>query len=113
MKRIILPLLLLSCTYCCAQENDEAMACGDCFGIFLCKFNHQGIGARPSNQAFARGFTKGHAKLDTWHGIYQRFVDVLDGLDEVRLTQNEIRIIRLFDFQRDELHLKRLLPRCC
>jgi hypothetical protein len=40
-------------------------------------------------------------------------VDILDGLDEVRLTEDEVRIFRLFDFQRDELHLKRLLSRNC
>jgi hypothetical protein len=87
------------------------MACGDGFGILLCKFDHRGVGARPSHQAFAGGFTKSHAKLDTWHGIYQRFVDVLDGLDEVGLAQNEVRHIWLIDFQRDELHVKRLLSR--
>ncbi|MNP41067.1 hypothetical protein D3C76_1347480 [compost metagenome] len=89
------------------------MACADGLGIFLCKFNHGGIGAGPSHQTFSRGLAKGHAKTDTRHGIDQCFVDILDRLDEVRLTQDEVRIFRLFDFQRDELHFKRLLSRCC
>ncbi|MNR16020.1 hypothetical protein D3C85_1325870 [compost metagenome] len=39
-------------------------------------------------------------------------MDVLDGLDEVRLAKDEVCRLRLVDFQRDELHLERLLPRC-
>jgi hypothetical protein len=39
-------------------------------------------------------------------------VDVLDGLDEVGLTENEVGRFRFVDFQRDELHLERLLSRC-
>jgi hypothetical protein len=31
-------------------------------------------------------------------------VDVLHGLDEMRLAQDEVRVVRFLDFHRDELH---------
>ncbi|MNY35309.1 hypothetical protein D3C86_1697080 [compost metagenome] len=77
--------------------------------IALGQFDHGRIGAGPAHQAFAGGFAKGHAKLDTGHGIDQRFVDVFDGLDKVRLPKDEIDRFGFVDFHGDELHIKHLL----
>ncbi|MNG10335.1 hypothetical protein D3C84_937950 [compost metagenome] len=85
----------------------------DGLGIALGQFDHGGIGAGPAHHAFARGFAKSHAEADAWHCVDQRFVNVLDGFDEVGLAQNEIRVLRLVDFLRDELHLEHLLSRRC
>jgi hypothetical protein len=56
-----------------------------------------------------RGFAEGQAKLDARNARHQRFVEVLDGLDEVRLTEDEVGRFRLVDRYRDELHLEPLL----
>ena len=68
------------------------------------ELNHCGISARAPHQAFARGLAEGEPKLDPRHGADQSLVDVLDGLDEVGLSEDEIRRVRLVDPDRGELH---------
>ena len=43
-------------------------------------------------------------ELDSWHRADQRFVNVLDRLDEMRLAENEVGGVRLVDLHDDELH---------
>jgi hypothetical protein len=55
------------------------------------------IGARPADQAFARRFAEGQAELDAGHGVDQRFMDILNRLDEMRLAEDEVNGFRLLD----------------
>jgi hypothetical protein len=53
---------------------------------------------------------KGQTELDAGYGSDQDFVDVLDRLDEVRLAQDEVRVVRLVDLDCVELHGRSFLP---
>jgi hypothetical protein len=49
--------------------------------------NHRRIGARAPHKAFAGGLAEGETKLYTRHSADQGLVDILDGLDEMRLPE--------------------------
>ena len=63
-----------------------------------------GISPGPPDEAFARGFTKRQPELDTGNRSHKRLMNVLDRLDEMRLPQDEFRVVGLFDLDGDELH---------
>ena len=46
--------------------------------------------ACPANQHRARGFAEGETEFDVGHALHQRFVNILDGFDEVALAQDKI-----------------------
>ena len=50
-----------------------------------------------SHQARARGLTEGETEPEMRRGSDQDLVKVLDGLDEVRLPQDEVQVVRLVD----------------
>ena len=74
------------------------------------KLNHRGISAGASHQAFAGSLAEGEPKLDSRHGADQGLMDVFDGLDEMGLSEDEIRRVRLVDPDRSELHGHLLAP---
>ncbi len=76
----------------------------DRFRVVPGQFDHGRVGARPSHQALARCLAEGQAELDARHGPHQGFVEILDGLDEVRLPEDEIDRLGLVDFDCRELH---------
>src|SRR5271166_4727963 len=78
--------------------------------VFLSKLNHRDIGAGASHQAFAGSLAEGEPKFDSRHGADQGLVDVFDGLDEMGLSEDEIRRVRLVDPDRSELHGHLLAP---
>src|SRR6516165_6367969 len=78
--------------------------------VLLSKLNHRGISAGASHQAFTGSLTEGEPKLDSRHGADQGLVDVFDGLDEMGLSEDEIRRVRLVDSNRSELHGHLLAP---
>jgi hypothetical protein len=66
--------------------------------------HHARIGAGPANQALAGRLAEGQPKLDARHGGNQCLMNILHRLDEVRLAQNEVGIIGLFDLHDEKLH---------
>src|SRR5215217_6280540 len=66
-------------------------------GIFLCQLDHGFIRTRPANETFSRRLTKRQPKFDAWYSIHECFVNILDRLDEMGLSQNKIDGFRLFD----------------
>src|SRR5271165_6944647 len=78
--------------------------------VLLSKLNHRGISAGASHQAFAGSLAEGEPKLDSRHGADQGLVDVFDGLNEMGLSEDEIRRVRLVDPNRSELHGHLLAP---
>ena len=68
------------------------------------KLNHRGVRAGASHQAFSGGFAEGEPKLDPRHGAHQGLMDVFNRLDEMGLSENEIRCVRLVDPNRSQLH---------
>src|SRR5208282_6388750 len=74
-----------------SEEHDEAMPSAKRHRVFLSKLNHRGVSAGASHQAFAGSLAEGEPKLDSRHGADQGLVDVFDGLDEMGLSEDEIR----------------------
>jgi hypothetical protein len=72
--------------------------------VLLSKLNHRGISAGASHQAFAGRLAESEPKLDSGHSADQGLVNVFDGLDEMGLSEDEIRRVRLVDPDRSELH---------
>src|SRR5262245_58724173 len=88
-----------------AEKGDEAVPGADCARVLLRQLDHRGVGARASHQAFAGGFAESDAEPDSRHRADQSFLDVLDGFEEMRLTEDKIRRVWLVDFDRSELHV--------
>src|SRR5215472_893113 len=78
---------------------------GDGCGVLLRQFRHGGVGAGPAHQALAGRLAEGQPEFDARYCTDQRLVDVLDRLEEVRLTQDEVRVVGLLDLDRGELHV--------
>jgi hypothetical protein len=53
--------------------------------------------AHETGHGVAGSLAEGEPKLDSRHGTDQGLVDVFHGLDEVGLSEDEIRRIRLVD----------------
>jgi hypothetical protein len=47
-----------------------------------------------SGQAGTRSFVESQPELGLWHGIHHRLVHVFRSFDEVRLTDDDVRIFR-------------------
>ena len=83
------------------------MAGGKCERILFRQFDHALIRPRPTHEHGTGSFTKGHTELDARNGLNHRLVNIFDGLDEVRLPQDKINLVRLVDPYCRELHLGR------
>jgi hypothetical protein len=94
-----------------AKKNEKTVAGGDRFCIFLREFDHDRIGATPADQTFTGSLAECQAELNPWDSGNECFMNVLDRLDEMRLSKNEVDRIRLFDFYGDQFHLLRVVFR--
>ena len=65
--------------------------------VLLSKLNHRCVTAGASHQAFAGSLAEGEPKLESRDRADQGLVDVFDGLDEMCLSEDEIRRVRLVD----------------
>ena len=81
-----------------AEENEKAVARCHSLRISLREFNHGRISAAPADQTFARGLAERQAEPNPWHSSDQCLMNVLDRLDEMRLTENKVNLCRFFDF---------------
>src|SRR6202008_1021909 len=93
-----------------AEENDKAVACADGLRVFLRQLNHGRIGATPTDEAFAGRLAKRQPEFYPWHRRDQRFMDILDRLDEMALAEDEIRRTWFFDLDGNKFHISSRLP---
>src|SRR3989304_212068 len=83
-----------------SQEDDEEVTradrqgvpCGEGLQAFLVPFD--------ADEARAGRLAEGHAELHAGHGVHEGLMDVLRGLDEMRLAEADIQSIGILD--RDE-----------
>jgi hypothetical protein len=80
-----------------AEKNDKAVACTDGLRVLLRQVNHGRIGTAPTDKAFTRRLAKRQPELYPRHRRDQCLMDILDRLDEMALTKDEISRPRFFD----------------
>jgi hypothetical protein len=73
-----------------AQVRDEGVAGADRFSVPGSEFDKVLNVARTSNEARPRGLTERQAKEELRTRIGQSFMDIFDGLDEVRLSDDDV-----------------------
>ncbi len=61
------------------------------------ELQHGIIRAGGTHQAQCGGFAESQPELDARDGVDQRFVDVLHGLDEMGLPEDEVDLFRFLD----------------
>jgi len=93
-----------------AEENDKAVACADGLRVLLRQVDHGRIGATPTDKAFTGRLAKRQPELDPRHRRDQRLMDILDGLDEMALAEDEIRRPWFFDLDGNKFHISSRLP---
>src|SRR6266511_2784329 len=76
----------------------------DRLGVFRCQLDQRFICSRPADETFSGRLTKCQSKFDAWHRAHERFVNILNGLDKMRLTQDEVGVFRLFDLYSFDFH---------
>jgi len=54
--------------------------------ILFCQLETLLVGAAPAHQARAAGFAKSHTEFDSRRGANERFMNVFDGFDKMRLS---------------------------
>src|SRR5512141_1144413 len=86
------------------------MPCADGLCVLLCQLDHGFIGPTPADETFAGGFAERQPELDPWHRADQRFMHIFHGLDEMRLAQDKVNVLRLFDLYGLDVHLA---ASCC
>ena len=93
------------------------MSGADGQGVLPGQLNHGRVRAGPTHEAFAGRLAKGHAELDAGDGADQRLVEVLHGLDEMGLAEDEVDGLRLldldcgeFDFHSNQMVARRRHP---
>ncbi|MCY1181424.1 hypothetical protein D9M73_219250 [compost metagenome] len=80
------------------------MAGADGLGVLLRQFDQRVVVAGPAHQAGAGRLAEGQPEADAGHRAHQRLVDVFHRLDEMRLAENEVGVVRLGDLHGDEQH---------
>ena len=73
-------------------------------GVLLGEFDELGVGPGVADQADIRGLAEGQAELGARHGGDHGLVHVLHGLDEVRLPQNQVQLVRVFELHDSNVH---------
>jgi hypothetical protein len=63
------------------------------------------VGPALAHQPVAGRFAEGHAELDARHRAHHGLVDALDGLDEVRLPEDDADRLGALDRDRGDLHV--------
>jgi hypothetical protein len=81
------------------------MPCADGLRVLLRQLDHGFIRAAPADETFAGGFAKRQAELDPRHRVDKCFVHVLHGLDKMRLAQDKVGLLRLFDLDGLDVHV--------
>ena len=74
------------------KHHSENVAGADCAGCYNCRGFQLGIGASMAYQAGPGCLTKSYAEFDSRDSLYQCLVEVLNGLDEVRLSDNDVEV---------------------
>jgi hypothetical protein len=80
------------------------MPCPHSQRILAGQVKHGLIGTTPAHQALAAGLAERQAKLDARHRPHQRFVEIFHGFDKMRLPQNEINWLGLFNLNDLNFH---------
>ncbi len=70
------------------EEDDERVTGADGLRVADGELLKLGLGAGVADEAVAGGFAKREPKLNSRHGADEGLVNVLDGLDEVRLAED-------------------------
>src|SRR5574340_401912 len=91
------------------EEKNETVARADRLSILLRERDHFIVRAAPADQPFSGGFAESQTELDARHMGDQGLVDILDGLDEMRLPEDEVGLFGFFDLYQGEVH--RMPPR--
>jgi hypothetical protein len=78
------------------QKDKKAMP-GATHGVLLRQLNHSLVRSGPAHQALTGSFAKCHPEFDARDGIDQRFMDILDCFNKMRLAEDEIDGFRFFD----------------
>ena len=88
------------------------MARPDVLGMGPRQLNQLLIGPAPSHQAGLRGLAERQSKRDARHSRDQGLVEILDRLDEMSLTKNDLdrRRTRNMHLHRDQTDGHRLTP---
>lgn len=86
------------------QEHDETVTGAEGLRIAPRQVLQLPVRTRPAHQAFSRCLAEGQAELDAWNARHQRLMNVLDTLDEMGLSQDEVDCFWLVDSHSDELH---------
>src|SRR3989441_7701080 len=89
---------------CVFQENDEEMARPDGKRVLRGERLQAFIVPLDADETRPRCLAEGDAEFDPGHGPDERFVDVLRGLDEVRLTEDHIQPGRVLDGDEFRFH---------
>jgi hypothetical protein len=73
------------------------MAGSDPQGIPLGEINEALFIPNEPNECWTGGFTKGNPELHRRVRLHYCFVQVFNGLDEMRMPEDEIHVVGLFD----------------
>ncbi|KEH15128.1 cystathionine beta-synthase, partial [Medicago truncatula] len=80
-----------------AEEHDERVTGADRKGVAAREFDEFRIGAGTAHETLARCLAECEPETNARHGADQRLVDVLDGLDEMRLAEDEVHGLGFVD----------------
>ncbi len=83
----------------------DVSLCGKVLGVLRGQRFEGVVIAVHADQARAGGFIEGDAEFHLWDRVYDGLVNIFDGLDEMRLAQNQVAVFR--DFQRYQFQFHR------
>ena len=89
-----------------AQEHDERVPGADLERVAGGQLDQLRIVSRAAHQPRARGLAEGDSEPQPRHSSDERLVQILDGLDEVRLPEDQVQILWIVDA--DDLQLELL-----
>ena len=89
-----------------AHHDDEGVAGGDGRGVLRGQRFERVVIAVHAGEARARGFIEGDGEFHLRDGVYDGLVNILNGLDEVRLAQNQIAVFGDFERYQFQFHTK-------
>jgi hypothetical protein len=62
-----------------------------------------------AGEAGSGSLVESETKLDLWRRVYQSFIEIFDGLDEVALAENDVGVLR--NAERDSVKIQGLVSR--
>src|ERR1019366_2774015 len=89
---------------CVAKNHHEHVSCPDCRSRFDRRMLQRGVGAGAPNQAWSRCLAERQPELDSRDRLRESLVNVLDGFDEVRRSDDHVGVRGFRDFDDTQLH---------